>query len=175
MKSSAGVLWQQRWVKARATPGKKRLHSQHINILIVSHSPQTQWWLAWHSTLSEEQRNLTNCLLLREKGNDSPVTSFISLRPLLSSRKSLLIYHTEKSISLKLFHHKATSPPKSRASCLPGTWICPSLVAVCLLTSQRHCAAECLQLYTVPWTTLKINATVSWDQTKRKGSAEKKP
>lgn len=141
MKSTEGALWQQRWVKARATPGKKQLHCQHINILIVSHSPQTQWSLAWHSTLSEEQRNLTNCLLLREKGSDSPVTSFISLWPLLSSRKSLLIYRTERSINLNLFHHKTTSPPKNRISCLPGTWICPSLVTVCLLTSQRHYAA----------------------------------
>lgn len=174
MKSSEWVLWQQRWAKARATLGKKQLHSQHINILIVSHSPQTQWSLAWHSTLSEEQRNLTNCLLLREKGNDSPATSFISLRPLFSSKKSLLIYRTERSISLSLFHHKTTSPPKSRASCLPGTWICPSLVTVCLLTSQRHDAAECLQLYPAPWTTLKINGTVSHDQIKRKSSGEKK-
>lgn len=97
--------------------------------------------LAWHSALSEEQRNLTNCLLLREKGSDSPVTSFISLWPFLSSRKSLLIYRTERSINLNLFHHKTTSPPKNRISCLPGTWICPSLVTVCLLTSQRHYAA----------------------------------
>lgn len=127
--------------KHRRHWGKKQLHSQHINILIVSHSPQTQWSLAWHSTLSEEQRNLTNCLLLREKDSDSPVTSFISSRPLLNSRKSLLIYRTERSISLNLFHHKTTSPPKSRTSCLPGTWICPSLVTVCLLTSKTHYAA----------------------------------
>lgn len=125
MKSSEGVLWQQRWVKARAIPGKKQLHSQHINILIGSHSPQTQWSLAWHSTLSEEQRNLTNCLLLREKGNDSPVTSFISLRLLLSSRKSLLIYRTERSISLNLFHHKPSKKqgflsPRDLNLSLPG-------------------------------------------------------
>lgn len=141
MKSSEQILWQQRWVKAQWHWGKNQLHSQHISILIVSHSPQTEWSLAWHSTVSEGQRNLTNCLFLREKGNDSLITSFISLQPLFSPRKSLLIYRTERRISLSLFHHKTTSPPKSRAYHLPGTQICPSLVIMCLLTSPKHYAA----------------------------------
>lgn len=149
MKSSERVLWQQRWVKAQATPGKKQLHSQHINILIVSHSPQTQWSLAWHSTLSEEQRNLTNCLLLREKGNDSPVTSFISLRPLFSPRKSLLIYRTERSISLSLFHCKTTSSPKSRAPwdsnlSLPGDCVSINIpkTLCCIVPSVIYCTMD---------------------------------
>lgn len=68
---------------------------------------------------------LTNRLLVREKGNHSPVTSFISLQPLLSPRKSLLIYCIERRIKLSLFHCKATSPPKSRAVHLTGTPILP--------------------------------------------------
>lgn len=159
--------------QSTVTRRQKQLHSQRISILIVSHSPQTERSLAWHSTLSEEQRNLTNCLVWREKGNDSPVTSFISLRPLFSPRKSLLIYRAERRIRMSLFHHKTTSPPKRRASHLPGTRICPSLVIMCLLPSQRHYAAQCLQLAATAWTTLKMNRIMSSDQTKRKRRRKK--
>lgn len=107
------------------TRRKTQLHSQHISILIAPHSPQTEPALARHSATAEEKRNLTSCLILREKGNDSPVTSFITLQPLFSPRKSLLIYCIERRIKLSLFHCKAMSPPKSRAVHLTGTQILP--------------------------------------------------